>query len=92
MPYFYVLPNRIVQSEEGSQQFPEWPVGGLPGRWVGFHYVDSTYNAWLVATRDDLGLPYVKTGYGRYGENSKDFDTACAALKRNSAEVKSWTV
>ena len=90
MPFFYLLPNKVVQMDEGPVEFPEWPVGKTPGGWWGHHYVDATYNVWLTATRDDLGLPFVTSGYGRYSETSKDFERACVALNRDPVAVRNW--
>lgn len=94
MPFFYLLPNNAVQGDDGLEQYPAWPTGKKPGGWWGHHFVDPArnINVWLTATRDDLGMPFVTSGFGRYSETSKDFESACVALNRDPNDVRKWTL
>ena len=93
MAFYYYLRDKVIQTPEGDTEiFPDFPVP--PGAWLGWKA--STLKAgeagWVVATRNDLGLPFVKSGYGRYDASGTDFKRVCNALGQTPETVRSWVI
>ena len=90
MAFYYYLQDKTIQGSEGPEIWPDFPVA--PGGWLGWQVsmLKANEPGWIVATRNDLGLPFVKNGYGRYDEFGNDFKRVCNALGQTPETVRSW--
>ena len=92
MAFYYYLQDKVVDIDGHQEIFPDFPVN--PGAWLGWKASDLKAGepGWVVATRHNLGLPFVKSGYGRYDEFAQDFKRVCNALGQTPETVRSWQV